>query len=75
MSLARAYLGARLLWPARLLPSLNPKSVMEREGGTVPRGVLGRGIFGKVAGKSQSKVLSSPSDGIAQFEGEVYARV
>ena len=35
-----------------------------------PPRVLCRGIFGKVAGSSHSKVLSSPSDGIAQIQGQ-----
>ena len=56
-----------LLGPTRLLSSRFP---LRADGGALQSAVVRRGIFGKVAGKSQSKVLSSPADGIAQIEGE-----
>ena len=65
--------GCRLLQQsARLSPGL---SLAGREVGAPGGG--GRGLFGKAGGatggKSQSKVLSSPSDGIAHIEGEITA--
>ena len=65
MSLARGYQAVRLLRPAT---SLSPKTSSGRAESR--GGVQCREIFGKVTGKSHSKVLSSPADGIAQIEGE-----
>ena len=68
MSLSRAHLHVRRLQSCGILAALSPRGVVDRRGG--PPGVLCRGIFGKVAGSSHSKVLSSPSDGIAQIQGQ-----
>ena len=59
----------RLAAPS-LAPRLSPAAPGER--GAARETSSRRGIFGKVGGapgKSQSKVLSSPSDGIAHIEG------
>ena len=72
MSLSRAHLHVRRLQSCGILAALSPRGVVDRRGGAgmPPPGVLCRGIFGKVAGSSHSKVLSSPSDGIAQIQGQ-----
>ena len=72
MSLSRAHLHVRRLQSCGILAALSPRRVVDRRdgAGTPPPRVLCRGIFGKVAGSSHSKVLSSPSDGIAQIQGQ-----
>lgn len=50
------------------LQSVRDGTGKARGGLGATRRLLCRGIFGKVAGKSQSKVLSSPEDGITQLE-------
>ena len=63
--------STKLLQSAQLLPS---SFVLSRDG-PAARGVLSsRGLFGRETGKSISKVLSSPSDGLAQIEGKGLGR-